>query len=209
MVEKRIHELLFAGAGASGICYYFLFENFALKYTSASNVGVIVSMAPMFTMIFCTIAFRNQKIKWNFIVGFVIAILGIILISFNGNKSFGLNPKGDILALIAMVMWGIYSVFVQKISMLGYGGIGVVIHKKSKIGCYCTIGQQVTIGGGNSKYPGAPVIGDHVDIGQNAQILGGIRIADHVRIGAGAVVVKDILTPGVTVVGIPGRIVSK
>jgi serine O-acetyltransferase len=48
-----------------------------------------------------------------------------------------------------------------------------------------------------------------VDIGQNAQILGGIRIADHVRIGAGAVVVKDILTPGVTVVGIPGRIVSK
>lgn len=124
MVEKRIHELLFAGAGASGICYYFLFENFALKYTSASNVGVIVSMAPMFTMIFCTIAFRNQKIKWNFIVGFVIAILGIILISFNGNKSFGLNPKGDILALIAMVMWGIYSVFVQKISMLGYGGIG-------------------------------------------------------------------------------------
>ena len=46
-----------------------------------------------------------------------------------------------------------------------------------------------------------------MDIGQGAQILGGIRIADGVRIGAGAVVVKDILEPGVTVVGVPGKIV--
>ena len=47
-----------------------------------------------------------------------------------------------------------------------------------------------------------------MDIGQNAQILGGIRIADNVRIGAGAVVVKDVLKPGVTVVGVPGHILN-
>lgn len=122
-LEKRVHELYFLGAGASGICFYFLFENFALKYTQASNVGVIVSLAPMFTMLFCSIAFKNQKIKWNFIIGFVVAIIGIVLISFNGNKEFGLSPKGDILALIAMMMWGIYSIFTYKISSLGYGGV--------------------------------------------------------------------------------------
>ena len=30
----------------------------------------------------------------------------------------------------------------------GYGGIGVVIHKNSVIGCNCGVAQQVTIGGG-------------------------------------------------------------
>ena len=45
-----------------------------------------------------------------------------------------------------------------------------------------------------------------MDIGQFAQILGGIHIADGVRIGAGAVVVKDIMEEGATVIGIPGRI---
>jgi len=63
--------------------------------------------------------------------------------------------------------------------------------------------------GSDGGYPDdSPVIGDNVDIGQNAQIIGGIRIADNVRIGAGAVIVKDILTPGVTVVGVPGHIVQ-
>ena len=39
--------------------------------------------------------------------------------------------------------------------------------------------------------------------------LGGVRIADRVRIGAGAVVVKDVLITGATVVGIPGQIINK
>ena len=43
----------------------------------------------------------------------------------------------------------------------------------------------------------------------DAQIIGGIRVADNVRIGAGAVVVKDVLTPGVTVVGVPGHILER
>ena len=58
-------------------------------------------------------------------------------------------------------------------------------------------------------YDDSPVIGNNVDIGQNAQILGGIYIADGVKIGAGAVVTKSVLVPGVTVVGVPARIVEK
>jgi serine O-acetyltransferase len=40
-----------------------------------------------------------------------------------------------------------YTAKIGKGTRLGYGGIGVVIHSKSNIGDYCTIGQQVTIGG--------------------------------------------------------------
>ena len=53
----------------------------------------------------------------------------------------------------------------------------------------------------------APKIGDNVDIGVGAKIIGDITIADNVKIGAGAVIVKSITTPGVTVIGIPGRVI--
>ena len=85
----------------------------------------------------------------------------------------------------------------------------VIVNPKARIGKGCIIHGNCCIGSDGGYPDDSPVIGDNVDIGQNAQIIGGIRIADNVRIGAGAVVVKDILTPGVTVVGVPAHIVSK
>lgn len=85
----------------------------------------------------------------------------------------------------------------------------VIVNPKSRVGKNCIIHGNCCIGS-NGGYPDdSPVIGDNVDIGQFAQIIGGIRIADGVRIGAGAVVVKDVLTPNVTVVGVPARVVEK
>ena len=119
------HELLFMGAGASGITFYFLFENLALSYTNAADVGIIVSLAPFFTLIFCTLILKSDKITLWFMLGFVVAMAGIIIISINGSGNLKLNPLGYFLALWAMVMWGIYSVFVKKIGDLGYKGIGL------------------------------------------------------------------------------------
>ncbi len=88
-------------------------------------------------------------------------------------------------------------------TILGYGGIGVVIHKDSKIGKYCLISQQVTIGG-RSGIEGAPVIGDYVRIGAGAKILGAIKIGDFAVVGANAVVVKDVPAASV-VAGVPAK----
>ena len=87
-----------------------------------------------------------------------------------------------------------------------YGSI--IVNPKARIGKNCNIHGNCCIGNARPDSQDSPVIGDNVNIGQSAQILGGIRIADNVKIGAGAVVVKDVLTPGVTVVGVPGMIVS-
>ena len=88
-------------------------------------------------------------------------------------------------------------------TVFGYGGMGVVIHKDSRIGKYCLISQQVTIGG-RSGIEGAPVIGNFVRIGAGAKILGNIKIGDFAVIGANAVVVKDVAS-GAVVAGVPAR----
>jgi drug/metabolite transporter (DMT)-like permease len=113
-------EATFAAAGLCGICMYYLLENIALTYTQASNVGVIISVAPFFTAILSHV-FRKEdgRLRANFFVGFVVAMAGIFLISFNGSK-LELNPTGDLLALLAAFVWACYSVLTKKISGYGY-----------------------------------------------------------------------------------------
>lgn len=116
-------EILFAAAGLCGICLYYLLENIALTYTMASNVGVIISIAPFFTAL---ISHRFQKgeepLRISFFVGFFIAMAGICLISFNGSQ-MQLNPIGDLLSVAAAFLWACYSVLTKKISSYGYSTI--------------------------------------------------------------------------------------
>ncbi|MEA4875795.1 DMT family transporter [Anaerorhabdus sp.] len=119
----KSQEYYFIAAGCTGICLYYLLENIALTYTSASNVGVLISVAPFFTGLLSIVFFKEEKMSLNFILGFIIAMAGISLISFNGNK-VEVNLVGDLLALIAAFLWAIYSLLIKKISTFGYHTIG-------------------------------------------------------------------------------------
>lgn len=113
-------EMTFVLAGLCGICLYYLLENIALTYTMASNVGVIISVAPFFTVILSHLFMKSEgKLKANFFIGFVVAMAGVVLISFNGSK-LELNPMGDILAVLAAFVWACYSILTRKISSFGY-----------------------------------------------------------------------------------------
>lgn len=122
-LTDRRQELTFALAGLSGICLYYLLENIALTYTLASNVGVICSVAPFFTALFTHLFMKGEeKLRGSFFVGFLVAMGGIVLISFNGSR-LQLNPMGDLLALAAAIVWGCYAVLSRKISGYGYNTI--------------------------------------------------------------------------------------
>lgn len=113
-------ELIFVAAGLCGICLYYLLENIALTFTLASNVGVIISVAPFFTAILAHLFMKSEeKLRVQFFVGFFVAMVGIILISFNGSK-LELNPMGDFLAVAAALIWACYSILTRKISSFGY-----------------------------------------------------------------------------------------
>lgn len=116
-------EITFAAAGLCGICLYYLLENIALSYTLASNVGIIISIAPFFTAILSHIFMKTEeRLRINFFLGFIVAMAGILIISFNG-KELEIKPIGDILAVAAALVWAIYSLLTRKISSYGYNTI--------------------------------------------------------------------------------------
>jgi serine acetyltransferase len=87
-----------------------------------------------------------------------------------------------------------------------FHGFGLVIHGNVKIGSHVVLRNGVTIGMSRTSDIRVPVIGDYVEIGVGASILGAITVGDHAVIGAGAVVVRDV-PPYAVVVGNPSRIV--
>ena len=125
-------ELMFMAAGLCGVTLYYLLENIALTYTTASNVGVIISIAPFFTAILANWLLDGEKPKANFFIGFFAAIIGIFLISFNGSAVLQLNPIGDLLAILAAIVWAAYSILSRKISQFGYN----TIQTTRRIFCY-------------------------------------------------------------------------
>lgn len=88
-------------------------------------------------------------------------------------------------------------------------GMGVVIGETAEVGDDCTLYHGVTLGGTSwLKGKRHPTLGRGVIVGAGAKVLGPIMVGADARVGSNAVVVKDV-PEGATVVGIPGRVVSK
>lgn len=109
-------EALFALAG---VTLYFLMENIALTMTSASNVGVIVAIAPLFIALIATFVTREERVGVKFFAGFVMAISGIALISFTGAAAGEAGLAGCLLAVFAALAWAVYSTIGKRIAKLG------------------------------------------------------------------------------------------
>lgn len=88
-------------------------------------------------------------------------------------------------------------------------GMGVVIGETAEIGDDVTLYHGVTLGGTTwSAGKRHPTLRDGVVIGAGAKVLGPIIIGKNAKVGSNSVVVKDV-PDSATVLGIPGRIVSK
>lgn len=119
-------EFYFVIAGITGGSLYFLTENTALRYTQACNVSFIVCIAPLLTVLM-TIAVKrlfkgpmvdgleDVRVRFPLVAGTLIAIMGMILVIFDGN-SVSLSPKGDILAFMAALCWAAYSQFMGQLT---------------------------------------------------------------------------------------------
>ena len=121
---ERKHELLFALAGLTGAFLYYLAENTALEFADASFVSVAVSTAPLFTAALGFIILKEKGFDARFVIGFVIAISGIALISFQEGPGHA-SAEGVILCLVGAMSWAVYSIIVKRLSNLGYETIAM------------------------------------------------------------------------------------
>ncbi len=101
-----------------------------------------------------------------------------------------------------------YSTEIDKGFYLGHWG-GVVIHPDTIIGKNCNISHQVTIGIDNNRgVNSVPVLGDNVYLGPGCKVFGKITLGSGCAAGANSVVNNDV-PHGVTVAGVPARIISE
>lgn len=130
---RRLHlaglaqEKWFMLAGATGVALYYLLENIALTFTTASIVGVVVAAAPLFTGILSAVVLK-ERLRAPFFLGFALAMAGVCLVSFAGGdagaEGFGeAGLVGMALALAAAATWAVYSVVTKKIAAFGLDSI--------------------------------------------------------------------------------------
>ena len=108
-------EIKFIVMGITGGTLYFITENNAIGHTFASNVALIVCMAPVLTAVLAHFFTKDEKLKITIVVGFFIAMLGIAIIIFNGKFILKLSPIGDVLALCSALSWAFYSILLKNI----------------------------------------------------------------------------------------------
>ena len=119
-LRERREEIYFAAAGATGITLYYLLENIALVYSSASNVGITVSTAPFFTALLVPVFMKGKvAIPFRFYVGFFVALSGIALITVQ-ESALSFSPFGDFLALLAALAWAVYSHLLRMVFAFSY-----------------------------------------------------------------------------------------
>ncbi|MCQ2177247.1 MAG: DMT family transporter [Bacteroidales bacterium] len=132
-------EMKFIALGMLGGSLYFLCENTALEYSTASNVAILVGSAPLLTGIVVGIAYKEERLSARQWLGSLIAFIGMAMVILNGQLVLHLNPAGDSLAIGAAVVWAFYSLVIRKVSgrydiilitrkIFGYGLLTMMIY---------------------------------------------------------------------------------
>jgi serine O-acetyltransferase len=144
--------------------------------------------------------------------------LWVMIIYRFGRWRYGINPRlvrapvsflYKILHMFVQILTGIDLPCETKIGrrfkIEHFGGI--IISGDAAFGDDIIIRNGVTVGLKNAGRRGSPTIGNRVDIGAGAKILGRISVGDDVTIGANSVVIRDVPANSIAV-GIPARIIS-
>jgi drug/metabolite transporter (DMT)-like permease len=111
--EKILKEdkLKLALGGIFGVGIYFIFENYAVAFTSASNVAILIASIPIFTLFSQGIIYK-EKMTFRKILGSTLSLVGIIIIIASKERVslFSKGSIGDLMALGAVFSWIIYNI---------------------------------------------------------------------------------------------------
>ena len=107
-------ELLMVLLGITGGSVYFLAENAAMLFTTATNTSLIVCSCPLFAMLLFAIVYRHSEhISKLQAMGSIVACMGMAIVVLNGHFVLHLSPLGDMLAFAACLCWAVYSLLIK------------------------------------------------------------------------------------------------
>jgi len=97
--------------GAVGIALYQFLFTFALKYTSAVNVGILINMSPIYGG-FLSSLFGYEKFVKKRLLAIVTGFIGVYILMTKGDWAFfmGGDVAGNVLALLASLSWALYTI---------------------------------------------------------------------------------------------------
>jgi drug/metabolite transporter (DMT)-like permease len=99
-------------AGATGIFLNQLTFTYALDYTAAANVALILGAAPAFTAAFA-VALGHERVKPLHWIALAVSLGGVALVVQGGSGLEGFSLRGDLLAVGAALTWAAYSVMLR------------------------------------------------------------------------------------------------
>ena len=110
-------ELVMLLLGITGGSIYFLTENAAMLYTTATNTSLIVCSCPLFAMLLVALAYRQtERFTRVQVIGSLLACLGMAVVVLNGRFVLHLSPLGDMLAFGACLCWAVYSLLMKSVT---------------------------------------------------------------------------------------------
>lgn len=108
-------EMLMLALGVTGGSIYFLSENEALRFTTATNVSLIVCSCPLFAMLIIGMFYKSERFASRHMLGSLLALLGMAIVVLNGRFVLHLSPLGDTLAFGACLSWALYSLLMKPV----------------------------------------------------------------------------------------------
>jgi drug/metabolite transporter (DMT)-like permease len=101
-------------AGFLGITCFYMFENVALTFTTATNASIIGATVPIFFL------FTRDSLRRNFsrsikYLGAFIALVGVSVLTLNGKYNLNLNPLGDFLMFGSVLSWVFYTLIIERL----------------------------------------------------------------------------------------------
>ena len=108
-------ELMMLGCGVCGGSLYFVTENTALGITLASNVSVLLCTAPILTAFLSHLLIKGERLGKTLIAGSLIALVGVVMVVYNGPFVLHISPLGDFLTFVAALSWAFYNILLKKL----------------------------------------------------------------------------------------------
>ena len=102
----------------SGIFAFNTLVYFAVSYTTSVNAALVNALSPVVILILSTI-FIKEKLGWFQGIGGAISFLGVLTVISRGDIAVLLHWNfnlGDLLMIIAVILWGIYSILMKKVT---------------------------------------------------------------------------------------------